>query len=580
MTVSKTGVSMSVGAGGARLTAGPRGTHVSFSKGGFYYRTRLDAPPKGGDAPQAPPVPPRTAEAFPTAAAAPPEAATSLETPEIINDTTPSAVVQAINKRIKRRNYAVLAGVVIAAGLVALSVRWPIALGVGVISMLLATLLHRRSRHSYLVYGNEEETAKRVEILQRATAALRSAESIWSVREASLDNGLTPKPPTLRRTKVVGGPPPLPIYILTNITPAALDLTDCALYFMPDRLFVWRSEQFVAIDYKDMKLRPKRVTFLERECQPPDALVEHQMRGSLSDEKTVPVLYYGLVDINAAPAFQARLMTSRPESAEEFAMLMRAITGEVESAAPAAATEEPLYTQFDDSRVPLFYDMSVEGVRQFQKVRDAFAIIVQCDCVWRNDAEKRTDDWKRNAGASTLVTRSRIYPKVVDAGPGFESNVAVGLCFGSSTLLLLPDGIATRIGDRYKLVGKTLGVHVGATSFREEEVSPRDGEVVGMTWQYVNKKGGPDLRFNNNRQIPIYRYGQVEISCGLWQVHLTLSRANAALEFAAAIRAALGEEQEGTQKERPKSHPPPDRSSGARYRRCVLALGAQARSIP
>src|ERR1019366_9770504 len=56
MTLSKSGVSMSVGAGGAGLTTGPRGTRVSYSKGGFYYRTRLDATPRRSNSPQIPPA--------------------------------------------------------------------------------------------------------------------------------------------------------------------------------------------------------------------------------------------------------------------------------------------------------------------------------------------------------------------------------------------------------------------------------------------------------------------------------------------------------------------------------------------
>jgi hypothetical protein len=45
-TVSKRGLSTSVGAKGLRLTKGPSGTHATASAGGLRYRTRLDAPAK------------------------------------------------------------------------------------------------------------------------------------------------------------------------------------------------------------------------------------------------------------------------------------------------------------------------------------------------------------------------------------------------------------------------------------------------------------------------------------------------------------------------------------------------------
>ncbi len=47
--------------------------------------------------------------------------------------------------------------------------------------------------------------------------------------------------------------------------------------------------------------------------------------------------------------------------------------------------------------------------------------------------------------------------------------------------------------------------------FREEDVVPRDAKVIGTTWRFVNKDGGPDRRFNNNYQIPIVLYGTLNV---------------------------------------------------------------------
>jgi hypothetical protein len=46
---------------------------------------------------------------------------------------------------------------------------------------------------------------------------------------------------------------------------------------------------------------------------------------------------------------------------------------------------------------------------------------------------------------------------------------------------------------------------------REDEGVPSDSQVVGYTWRFVNKKGGPDRRFNNNRQIPEVLYQDMNI---------------------------------------------------------------------
>lgn len=56
----------------------------------------------------------------------------------------------------------------------------------------------------------------------------------------------------------------------------------------------------------------------------------------------------------------------------------------------------------------------------------------------------------------------------------------------------------------------------GTSSFIEDEKIPRDAAVIGQTWKYVNKSGGPDNRFKDNRQIPVCRYGTLEaVGAGL-----------------------------------------------------------------
>jgi hypothetical protein len=45
--------------------------------------------------------------------------------------------------------------------------------------------------------------------------------------------------------------------------------------------------------------------------------------------------------------------------------------------------------------------------------------------------------------------------------------------------------------------------------FIESGSVPADANVVGSTWKYVNKKGGPDRRFSDNREIPIALYEEM-----------------------------------------------------------------------
>jgi hypothetical protein len=470
--------------------------------------------------------------------------------PEIFGDVTADDFVRNLNARIRRRNYAipVAAGVSVAIAALwllpsiapdvpsTMSVAWPVVAAVGYLTSLLLGIQYLRSKHSTLLYDDCAETERRMVAFHKAVTAVRSAAIAWSVGDVSTTTEIAPRPSTLHRIKL--GPDSLPLpHLRTNITPASMRLTNGTVYFFPDRLFIWHSGRFSAVDYRDLKLRAERVRFLERETQPPDAALAGSTRRSFNSDGLVPIVWYGIVDLDAAPAIKARLMTSRVESAEEFVEELQRVIGVGDVSEPRNDSVEPLYTHFDPSNVPLFYDLSASDIRRANAIREAFAAILQSEYVWRYEGEERTEDWKRNAGASTLIARTRVSPVLAAQMPGFETNAAVGIDLGNSTLYVLPDQCIIRVGNTYKFVGKVLRVQTKCCSFREEEATPHDSSIVGQTWRYVNKRGGPDLRFNDNHQIPIYRYGEILISVGeSWRLHLCLSRAESAERFGDLLR--------------------------------------------
>ena len=116
-------------------------------------------------------------------------------------------------------------------------------------------------------------------------------------------------------------------------------------------------------------------------------------------------------------------------------------------------------------------------------------------------------DYKTNAGASTLVERKAVQISNT-APPNVKTNIAVPrIPGGHQTLYLFPDRMLVSDGGKFGAVGyEQMAVETGKTRFIEEEGVPADSEVVGSTWRYVNKSGGPDRRFNDNREIPIAQY--------------------------------------------------------------------------
>ena len=66
-------------------------------------------------------------------------------------------------------------------------------------------------------------------------------------------------------------------------------------------------------------------------------------------------------------------------------------------------------------------------------------------------------------------------------------------------------------GEQSRTAYNDVSITVHGQRFIECNVVPKDATIVDHTWQYVNKSGGPDKRFQNNRQIPICLYGEIEI---------------------------------------------------------------------
>jgi len=85
---------------------------------------------------------------------------------------------------------------------------------------------------------------------------------------------------------------------------------------------------------------------------------------------------------------------------------------------------------------------------------------------------------------------------------------------------------------------KNLYLSVYASNFIEDERVPRGSLIVGQTWQYVNKRGGPDKRFTNNHEIPIVEYGYIDLTSdtGLNE-RICLSRTDKGPYFEKAIEA-------------------------------------------
>ncbi len=139
--------------------------------------------------------------------------------------------------------------------------------------------------------------------------------------------------------------------------------------------------------------------------------------------------------------------------------------------------------------------------------------IAECSKVWRIFQTSKVIDRKYASGASSSVNRTACKATTKAPFP-FKANLQVA-SFNTrkETLLFLPDKLIIIQGSKIGALNYTdITSSSHTTRFIEGEGVPRDSQIVGQTWKYVNKSGGPDKRFKDNRQLPICLYGELELT--------------------------------------------------------------------
>ncbi|MBQ9238318.1 MAG: DUF4236 domain-containing protein [Treponema sp.] len=164
-------------------------------------------------------------------------------------------------------------------------------------------------------------------------------------------------------------------------------------------------------------------------------------------------------------------------------------------------------------RVKLEYAIDDDQKEIVENRINAMLKVAECNKVWRIMQSSKVIDKKYSSGASSTVTRVACKTSSKTPFP-FKSTVTTAVFkSGKETLIFLPDKLfviqKSKVG---ALNYSDITPDIRTTRFVESESVPKDAIVVGQTWKYVNKSGGPDRRFRDNRQIPICEYGEIELT--------------------------------------------------------------------
>lgn len=163
-------------------------------------------------------------------------------------------------------------------------------------------------------------------------------------------------------------------------------------------------------------------------------------------------------------------------------------------------------------RISLEYDIDPDQQAMVDQRLKPFQQACESTMAWRVTQSSLVRDKKYAAGATSSIRRVRCKPSFTPPFP-FQASIPVAtLRGGKETLIFFPDKLFVLQGSKVGALNyEDISVDAGATRFVEDQSVPKDAQVVGQTWRYVNKSGGLDKRFKNNRQLPVCLYGELAL---------------------------------------------------------------------
>lgn len=147
------------------------------------------------------------------------------------------------------------------------------------------------------------------------------------------------------------------------------------------------------------------------------------------------------------------------------------------------------------------------------------------------------NDWKRHAGSTRALKLDDAKVEI-----GLPRHVTSNVCAWvlraqGRRFFLLPDKLLVEQSGKLAAVSyRDLSVDVHTAPFVMDTAVPYDAEVIGETWKYVRKDGGPDRRFSGNHRLAVVRMAYLQIRS---QTGINILLQVSSEAFASAAAAAL-----------------------------------------
>lgn len=162
--------------------------------------------------------------------------------------------------------------------------------------------------------------------------------------------------------------------------------------------------------------------------------------------------------------------------------------------------------------IDIHFDKSFE--EKYISLLNSYRALLKTEIIWDVTSSVQQDMKATRSAASTVVTRTPVKFKfdnidIIEftySALHFENKNGGDLYIYPAFIIITTDKKEFALIDI-----NDFQMKFSQQRFLEEEKIPSDTKVVDKTWAKVNKNGTPDKRFAGNYEIPIVKYGSLDI---------------------------------------------------------------------
>lgn len=158
------------------------------------------------------------------------------------------------------------------------------------------------------------------------------------------------------------------------------------------------------------------------------------------------------------------------------------------------------------------YEMDEEKAREWAEVSEAWRRVASSQKLVQIVTTAKAKNKKVTAGIETAIGYESV--SVGRKLPWFLKTNAVPVVFRlkSCKIAILPDRLFLFDKRKYGAISyQDITFDITAVGYLESEKVPTDAEIIRYAWAYANKDGSPDLRYKENKQFPVMKYGRIHI---------------------------------------------------------------------